>query len=222
MMPVVGVVSLFRDNRDDAIRIADERAKWVTNCKILHICIEGDSKDDTFALLKSINTLNTIVIKHDQKVPRYGSYVIPERLKALAELWNIGVEEALRAGCHYIWILDSDIKVNENIIGRLLRHNRDAIAPMLLWEGTHKFRDTWAYHKDNNNFTANPPYHKAYNPNTPFHVWGAGTPLIKSEILHKGVRFNDMEIRGFCDGINKLGYKIYVDPKSIIYHPVPE
>ena len=129
-MPVVGVVSLFRDNRDDAIRIADERAKWVTNCKILHICIEGDSKDDTFALLKSINTLNTIVIKHDQKVPRYGSYVIPERLKALAELWNIGVEEALRAGCHYIWILDSDIKVNENIIGRLLRHNRDAIAPI--------------------------------------------------------------------------------------------
>jgi GT2 family glycosyltransferase len=194
---------------------------WTVNQDhLLHICVEGDSVDDTYSKLMRIKGINTRIIKKDLGNIRYGSYAIPERLQVLATLWNAGLEAAIDAKANYVLILDSDIKVGPHALARLLGRQKDVVAPMLMWEKRPTyFRDTWGYFKGSRDFQSRPPYHKAYDQNNLFEVDGAGVLLIRAEVLNKGARFDNMEVRGFCGQIRKLGFKIYVDPKTHVHHP---
>ena len=219
--PLIAIISLFRDNVSDVKRICIERPLWSINPDdIIHICVEGDSKDDTYKRLRAIKDLKTIIIKKDLGNERYGSYAIPERLKALATLWNLGLDAAIDCNASNTMILDADLEVGPHVLAKLLSRHKDVIAPMLMWKHLpNEFRDTWAYFQGARDFMRRYPYHKVFKPDKLFQVDGVGAPLLRRDVIKSGVRFDDLEIRGFCGQIRKRGINIFVDPTAVIYHP---
>ncbi len=219
-MNKIAICSLFRDNASDIQRTFYDRARWsYDKQKIIHICIEGDSNDDTYEQLNKINGFKTIVEKIDQGTQKYGSVAEPARLKALAVLWNHALDIAVAEKAHYTFLLDSDITVGSSVLPKLIEHDKDVISPMFYFENSVFFRDSWAYHKDGDNFINRYPYHKCFKNNQLFEVDGVGCPLMKYAVLARGARCDDEEVRGLSASIKNLGYKIYVDPKISIYHP---
>lgn len=219
-MITLAVCSLFRNNVADVKRTFHERGTWQIKGKnVLHICIEGDSEDGTYEELKKVAGFNTVVEKIDQGTKRIGSFAEPARLKALAQLWNRALDIAQAEKAHYTFLLDSDITVPPSVLPKLMAHDKHVVAPMLYFEKSVFFRDTWAYHKDGANFLNRYPYHKAYLNNKLFEVDGVGCPLMKYEVLAKGARCDDEEVKGLSQNILNLGYKIFVDPHLGIYHP---
>lgn len=219
-MNKLAVISLFRDNVADVRRAFVERARWQFDQKsIVHICIEGDSKDDTYEELKRVNGFRTIVEKVDQGTQKIGSYAEKGRLQALADLWNRGLDIAVNEKAHHTIILDSDITVPPEVIPRLIAHDKDVISPMFFFEKSVFFRDTWAYHKNNTDFINRYPYHPCYKNNILFEVDGIGVHLMKFEVLRRGARCDHNEVRGLSQKIKELGYEIWMDPKLAIYHP---
>ncbi len=219
-MNKVAICSLFRDNATDVRRTFIERARWQLDGKqVLHICIEGDSKDDTYEQLKKVNGFRTIVEKIDQGTQKIGSFAESGRLKALAQLWNRALDIAAMEKAHYTWILDSDISVGPDVVPKMILRNKHVISPMFYFENSVFFRDSWAYHKDGVNFINRYPYHSCHKNNQPFEVDGVGCLFMKYEVLAKGVRCDDEEVRGLSRAIKTLGFKIWMDPNLAIYHP---
>lgn len=218
----VAIVSLFRDNAEDVKRLFVERSQWQWDQKkLVHICVEGDSADDTHEQLQKVakGAVPVIVEKLDQGNPKFGSVIEPSRLQVLARLWNRGLDIAVAEKADYTFLLDSDLSVGADVLPRLVSTNKDVVAPMMFIESTIYFRDTWGYHKDGNDFLNKYPYHKSYLSNKPFEVDGVGCPLMKYQVLASGVRCDDNEVRGLSTAIKKKGYKIFVNPFCSIYHP---
>lgn len=219
-MNKLAVISLFRDNADDVRRTFIERARWqFDQKKILHICIEGDSKDGTYEELRKVNGFRTVIEKIDQGTGKIGSFAEKGRLQALAALWNRGLDIAVCEKAHHAIILDSDISVPPDVIPRLIAHDKDVISPMFFFEKSVFFRDTWAYHKGGVDFINRYPYHSCHQNNRLFEVDGIGVHLMKYEVMLRGARCDDNEVRGLSRKIKELGYKIWMDPATAVYHP---
>jgi hypothetical protein len=221
-IPTIGLCTLFRDSSFDVKRMLEERKKWdYPQDKLLHICMEGDSTDSTYDdLLGYKSSLRMIVEKHDCGRQKFGSVAEPERLQILAALWNKALDIAVAEGTDYICIVDSDISVAGSIMKRLLSHDKDVIAPMLFFEKSVYFRDTWAYRGINGEcFQNRPPYHKDYKRTSLVPVNSVGFPLMKKEVVAAGARCDHNEVVGLCDKIRELGFLLFVDPLAITYHP---
>lgn len=220
MKPKIAICSLFRDNVSDVRRTFLERSKWQYNRDdIVHICIEGDSIDGTWEALHDVHGFNIIKEKIDSGVPKYGNVAEVGRLLLLAKLWNRAFDLAVSAKAHYILMLDSDISTSSTILNDLIKHNLHVVSPMLYFEKSDFFRDTWGYRINNELFSCRYPYHKLTKPGKIFEVSSAGVLMMKYEVLQKGARCNELEVVGLCKNIIDLGYKIYVDWNTSVYHP---
>jgi glycosyltransferase involved in cell wall biosynthesis len=222
MSSQIAIISLFRDRVDDVRQVGPERSKWTYDQKkITHICIEGDSVDGTYDELirwkKGAD--NIIVQKADTGCPKYGSVAEPARLINLARLWNIGIELAIERRPDYVMLLDSDIRVGPTVLKQLRDREVDVVAPMLLFERSVYFRDTWAYRAVGEQFSNRPPYSKAYKRAVIFEAESVGVPLMRLEILKAGARCLGDEVVGLCRSVRELGYTIWVDPLAYVYHP---
>lgn len=199
-----------------------DRAKWNYPAhKLWHICVEGDSTDNTPQELRRIATQDNryIIIKKDFGTKHYPSIIHPIRMRILATSWNIALEAAIARQVDYIMILDSDLITPPNLLLRLLRHNVPAVAPLLLLENSNRFRDTWGYFGNKTHFTERYPYHKDFKHGL-FQIESVGAPLIKSKIITEGARFDCVdEIRGLCRNIRERGHSIYIDGTTSIWHP---
>lgn len=219
-VPKIAVCSLFRDCVDDVRRTFIERSKWkYDRNKIVHICMEGDSVDGTWEEFDSIHGFNIIKEKIDSGSPKYGSFAIPERLILLANLWNRALDLAVSEKAHYILMLDSDIITPPNIIQNLMSHGLPVVAPMFYFENSDFFRDTWGYRVNNEQFSNRYPYHPAFKNGKLFEASSVGVPFMKYEVVKNGARCTDQEVVGLCGSITKLGYKIYIDSMTSVYHP---
>jgi len=220
----IAVCTLFRNNAKDALHTFKQRMEWKQQVgykyDIIHVCLEGDSIDDTYETIQSFqDRLNIILIKHDTGGPHYPSHAIPDRLITLGKLSNIVLERAMEENPSYILWLDSDVTIPKNYINRLLSHNKDVVAPMFFFENSTYFRDTWGYRVNNELFTNRYPYCKTYRNNELFEVDSVGLPLISAKVIKDGARFGDEEIVDLCRSIRALGYKIFVDPSISVTHP---
>lgn len=219
--PKIAICTLFRDSLADVVRSFQDRRKWdYDKHRIVHICIEGDSVDGTYEALKAIKDLRTIVEKIDTGGPKFGSVAEPDRLRALANLWNRALEIATAEQADYTFILDSDITTQPTLLPQLLKHKVDVIAPMMFFEKSVFFRDTWAYRgADNVPFTNRPPYHTSYTRTGIIRMTSVGMPFMNQRVLFSGVRCTEHEVVGLCDSIRNNGFAIFVDPLAITYHP---
>lgn len=220
----VAVCTLFRNCVNDVLRTFRQREEWKqqlhSDLDIIHICLEGDSTDDTYEMLKQYQkNFNMVVLKEDTGKPHYPSHVIPDRLITLGRLSNIALERAMQEDPDYILWLDSDAIVQKNYIDKLIANNKDVVAPMFFFENSTYFRDTWGYRAKGDLFTNGYPYCKSYRKKEAFEVDSVGLPLIHSKVIKAGARFGDEEIVDLCRSIKSLGFKIYVDPTVIAMHP---
>jgi glycosyltransferase involved in cell wall biosynthesis len=221
-MPKVAICTLFRDCIADVVKTFENRAKLGEE-EFHHICMEGDSIDGTYEALQVVakRVPNVIVEKIDSGAPKYGSVIEPERLKVLSQLWNRALDIAQELNVDYAIIMDSDITMPPGMFKQLIGHNKAVIAPMMFFEKSIFFRDTWAYRGlDGEQFTNRPRYHKSYRRPEPFQVESVGLPLMTAEVIKAGARTTaEAEVVGLCAQIRALGHEIFVDPLAITYHP---
>lgn len=219
-MDKVAVCSLFRNNPHDVARTFGERALWnYDRDRVIHICIEGDSTDDTYEKLQQVQGFRTIVRKVDQGTPHYGSYAIPERLEALGKLWNLGLEIALDEGAEHLLMLDADITTPSRMLNRLIGHKKDVVSPMFFFEKSVFWRDTWGYHAGGSDFMNRYPYHRNYNGRGLFEVDCVGVPFMRRAVAESGARYGPHEVRSLCAEVKAKGFSVWVDPGMAIYHP---
>lgn len=213
----LAIISLFRNNVSDVARILSE----TDVCDhILRICVEGDSADGTWEELSQIRHDNIIVKKFDQGNVHYGSTINEDRLASLSRAWNVGLEIFLQTDMQYALICDSDISLKHSDLVTLLRERVDVIAPMLLFDRSVYFRDTWGYKSlEGREFTNAPPYVKQFDWFNPFEVSSVGLPLFHRSVIEDGARFDKDEVVGFCATLRRMGHRIYVTPNARFFHP---
>ena len=218
----VALISLFRNNSGDVGRIISEyRQHGFTPDRLIRICVEGDSEDDTFAALESASKSIPLVLrKFDQGNPHYKSEINRHRLECLTRCWNIGLELFLESDAEFGMIIDSDIAMPDNIIPILLQECRGIIAPLMLFEASMFFRDTWGYRDLNDNdFYNHPPFTGNFDWLKPFEVSSVGLPFFHRNIIESGLRFSDDEVVGFCRAARRQGHRIFATPNARVYHP---
>lgn len=219
----IAVCTLFRSCVNDVIHSFKQRAEWnntLQKIDIVHVCVEGDSEDDTYGLLESYKDKFDIrLIKHDTGNKHYPSVADPDRLKTLGYLSNIALDKAMEESPTHILWLDSDVTLPRDYIPTLLSHQRDVVAPMFYFEKSIYFRDTWGYRVKEEQFTNRYPYCKNFNPKSLFEVDSVGLPLINAKVIKSGAKFGNEEIVDLCRSIRSLGYKIFVDPTVAVTHP---
>lgn len=221
-LPTIAICSLFRNSLQTIPTMVADREKWdYPQHKIWHICVEGDSTDGTDKALAQLAANNNryINIKRDFSTLHYPSVIHPVRMLVLSTSWNIALENAIARNADYILILDSDLTTKPSLLKTLLSHKKDVVAPLLLLEGTDRFRDTWGYSSDNTNFIERYPYHSNFKKGL-FKADTVGVPFINAKIIKEGARFSkENEIRGLCTDITSRGYSIYIDGNSAVWHP---
>ncbi len=234
----VAVCSLFRDS-GSTVETYFRRAQKITypHGALTFICVEGDSKDNTWKLLQKEKSLRKDIVlkKFDTNKPALWGFINPVRMKALSDSANYAVRAAIReTDADYILWLESDLEYPPDIIERLMKRDKEIMAAMIFEKGTKKFYDVWAFRAGSDQELKGPegavgcfqrdfPYHPEFTPEHIFKVDSAGSVLlIKAEVIRKGAHFTDDEaIVGFCKTAAAIGYEVWVDPGTTIWHPTP-
>ena len=221
--PKVAIFSLMRD-REHRVEeyknriYAMQYTNWTCN-----IC-EGDSKDNTYELLKKWESEEPRVkiFKLDLGKPFYGSVVCPERFFILATCNNFMLDDlATDNSIDYFMYYQMDLNPHNRatLIQDLMVDDKDVVGPMI-W-GNNIFYDLWAHEFiDGKGF---PPQTPAwYKNNCPdlFEVKNLGSMfLAKSEVLQSGVRFShELDVKGFCNQARDLGFSIWIDQRVFVDH----
>jgi GT2 family glycosyltransferase len=191
------------------------------------VAVEGDSEDETLAMLRGWTDTRLHLLKRDTKTPRFPSIESPERFKALSVVGNTALDfVAENLQVDYVLWLESDLIWEPDLLKRLVRHNADAVAPMIWVEiQAHKpvFYDIWGFR--NLNGTRFRQIERNAYLNTYrflFEVSSAGSCLlVKADYIYNFARFDYRAIVGLCQAIREREGRIVVDPLTEVYHPWP-
>lgn len=222
-MTNVTIVSAFRNSdvlsyreRIEALRIP------VTQLRL--VCVEGDSTDDTLGHLQAwaFERRDMVIVKRDLGKPHYGSIVHPERFEILATVFNAGLNAVDLTWTDYVMFLPSDIVYSPDLVGRLLAHDKDLIAPFMWMNG--RFYDIWGFVELNGrNFDPFAPEDVPYLYGTkPFQMsMVGGVILMSADVVRKGCRYSTVDVdHGLCRDALAHGFTVWADPSTHVYHPV--
>jgi hypothetical protein len=190
--------------------------------------VEGDSVDDTYPLLKFWETDfpqfdKVTAIKKDLGVPKYPSSVHPERFRALATTYNVGLDVAVDGDwTDFVFLIPSDLRFDPDVISRLVAHDKPHIAPMY-WIQIGQdvvFYDTWGFKDLNGLNWGNFRMSQWTRSQTPFQMLMAGGPvMLRRDVLDAGCRYTVKEVdNGLCKMIRDRGFSVWCDPTTDVYH----
>jgi hypothetical protein len=208
------------------------------------VCVEGDSRDETRALLCewAAEDSRVCVLACDTGAPLYGSVVSEARFAQLAHVFNTGLAAVDRQWSEYVMMLPSDIVYGPELLGNLLAHDVDVVAPLVFMNG--RFYDVWAFSRDGRplpSFTCSETG-KIFDTEdtegaegTEIFLEGTapsrkgtlvemetvgGTLLMKAALLQAGVRYRAEDVdRGLCVLARALGYRVWADVGTWVVHP---
>lgn len=204
-------------SRLETLDHAAERLRFV-------VC-EGDSQDDTLTLLNRWAMADrrvTVVTKTTGK-PRYGSVVHPERFEVLATVFNTALAAVDLDWTDSVLFLPADILYRSDLLRRLLAVAQapgiDILAPFVWMNG--QFYDTWGFTRGGASFA---PFRvhvaETFKPGPVAMETVGGTVLIGGAVLRAGVRYTVEEVdRGFCKQAAALGFGVWADPDTDVFHP---
>jgi glycosyltransferase involved in cell wall biosynthesis len=220
-MHTVSIVSAFRDSEVWSYRDRINALDYPPECLRL-ICVEGDSRDDTWARLQTwaLQDERVILIKCDTGKPRYGSVIHAERFAILAQVFNAGMNAVDLEWSDYVLFVPSDIRFEPDLLKRLVAHDKDLIAP-LTWTGD-RFYDIWALSQNDCFFHgfSHAEAERRFDGKLTEMTTIGGTMLIKADVLRAGVRYTPDEVdRGFSKWARRLGFHAYLDPSTHVEHP---
>lgn len=230
----VSIVSPFRQDGAEKVKDYFRRVYDLDQRDSYQFLLtEGDSTDDTLDTLMSFAMVDyrIQVFKCDVFKPRYGPIINPERLEILAKVYNTGLDAVDLAWSDYVLFLPSDVLYQPDLVSRLILCDKDIVAPFFLLKEDYgqgeytRFYDLWGFTNwDGTDFLPNRLewYNENY-PTVPFQVRTVGgTILFKSKVIEAGVRYTVEEAdRGMCHMARGMGFEIWADPTTRVYHPHP-
>lgn len=185
--------------------------------------IVNNSTDGTEAILRGF-ALNspaqvkiTVVNFEDAGGTRRGEY----RLKNLAYLRNLLLNEFMLSDCTYLFSVDSDILVPPPALSSLISHKTDIVSALV--PNGHLLGDENIYNILSRDQKGNYIHIKDFPRDKIFAVdiTGAAYLINKRVIKEGGVRYSaagGAEDIGFCERAKSLGFKIYCDPRIKCEH----
>ena len=177
------------------------------------VIAEGDSTDDTYALLKSHKDANDTLLKVDHGGRHYGSIDHPQRWANIATvLCSIVRHTPLDEADSFIWV-ESDLVWTPPAMLTLLQDldSVSAVAPMVFAGNSTRFYDIWGFRKDGQPFTGAPPHHPSIHGIIP--IDSCGSCFVLSPAAYPSLRD--------WDGIWPFtaGGHLHLDPSAVIWHP---
>ncbi len=181
------------------------------------VAIYGESRDETFALLKHWQNTS------HHKIEIYAEPYLPEEERFGWSLARIkrDVQELLRTGTEEYYLnLDCDlVQLPKDLIPRLMARDKDTIAPMIWTENRKQktFFDVYVFRKDGCMFHPYEP--PGLGATEPFIVDAVSTCyLAKRGVELAGVYANPYPPIMFYEGLRQKGYRTWVDPSVDVYH----
>lgn len=227
--PSVAIVSIFRDHAEKLpTYIRQITTLDYPSDKIQIVAVEGDSEDETLAMLRGWSDKRLHLMKHDLGLPRFPSIENPIRLRGLSAVGNTALDYiASQVEVDFILWIESDLIWQPDLLKNLLRREAPAVAPMVwveLQQGRPVFYDTWGFrHLGGERFKQNERdwYRNTY-PLEPFEVSSAGSCLLmRAGFIYSWARFGERAIISLCEDIRERSGWIMADPLTEVYHPWP-
>jgi hypothetical protein len=244
----VTIVAPFRScaDRVGPFRERVEALDYDREC-VRVVCVEGDSTDDTWAQLQrwARQDCRVKALAYDTGKPHYGSVVNAERFALLADVFNVGMACVDRQWSDYALMLPSDIEYGPEMLGKLIAHGVDVVAPLVFMGG--RFYDVWAFTRDGRGL----PAFRCEQVGEVFRKWAVdsrlrgkditrdglparpmeegglvemdtvgGTMLVDVRVLRAGVRYRTEDVdRGFCVLARQRGFRVWADIETHVIHP---
>lgn len=153
------------------------------------------------------------------------SFTLPghNRFGILAQTRNRIIQQTLKEQ-EYVLSIDSDIvQFPSDMLDRLMAHDVDIVAPLVVIEEQKRFYDILAFSYQGKKFAHAPPYCPACKENKLFEVDSVGTCyLVKREVFDANVKYATEEDMSeqiiFCRKAREKGFKIWVDPTITVTH----
>jgi hypothetical protein len=222
-------VSFFRDAAETLPRYIVQTALLgavldVRGHRLTLVLVEGDSADDTWHALKASAPAGSILSQCHHGGRKFGSVVHAQRFQQLAQVGNHGLDR-IPADADVVLIVESDLVWTTNVLMQLI-HRLDtvpAVAPMvILQRSAHSavtFYDTFAYRRNGQPFTHQPPYCEGWGGQGLIELDSAGSCLVlRGEVARQARYTEDEVIVGLCAGIRARGGSIWLDPTVAVYH----
>lgn len=220
-MKKVAIFSLFRDSSWQYIEKYLDRAKSITcPCDLEWFLVEGDSVAPTLGYLKEavVDDPRFKILNIRTGIPFMGSVLHPARFKCLARTGNTALDVIALGDYDYVWFVDSDLLYHPSLLGRLICLDLEVVAPLFM--AADAFYDVWGYrHLNGESVGIGLEWIKTREP---IQISSAGgCALFKHEYIASGARMTEAEsIVGLCKESTKLGATIWLDPTSVIWHPI--
>lgn len=218
----INVVSLFRDSEEwHNIKISQVskyfKGLQSQNYKLKYICLEGDSKDNTYSeLLKYQQTYDVSIIRqYNDSYNEVKSTVDPNRIKGLSKIGNVALDEAAKYPADYVLWIESDLIISQDFIQSLLKHSTQntIVFPIAVYQSKDILYDTWATRTFDGS--------KVSVDMGQLEVYSAGSAaLIPFHFIQKGLRFGDGAFVELCEKArNKYGACLILDTNTKVRHP---
>lgn len=217
----VAIFSLFRDSTPQYIAEYLNRAKDITCPHDLEwFLVEGDSKTPTLDYLKEAvaNDHRFKILNITTGIPFFGSVLHEARFRCLARTGNTALDVIALSDYNYVWFIDSDLLYSPSLLGHLIGLGLEVVAPLFM--AADAFYDTWGYRHLNGGSVG--PYLDWIKSREPIQILSAGgCVLFRHGYIASGARMREAEpIVGLCKECAKLGAAIWLDPTSVVWHPI--
>lgn len=186
------------------------------------VIVEGDSVDDTWDRLQEwkASDWRVTLVKHNTGQPRYPSIIDGARFRALAAVFNAGLEAVRLDWSASVLFLPCDVTFEADMLNRLLAHDKDLIAPFFWGPGGGYFYDTWGFMWRGAHFKNFPRSQMAGRSEQPLQMDTiGGAILMRADVLRAGCRYTPEEVdHGLCKAAQALGFSVWADPTTHIEH----
>jgi hypothetical protein len=191
--------------------------------RLSFIWAEGDSRDSTMKMLHAARwRFKVQIVEAHHGGPAYGSIENVARFAQLAYVAN-KVWEVLPAEADVIVWAESDLIWEPAMMLRLIEWlNAVPVVGCMVMDGPNSFYDVWAYRRNGQRFTKQPPYHAD--------IAGAAGGLLEMDsigsiVVMRGdvaravyVPMEDVLV-GTCRMIRELGHSVWLDTGAVCHHP---
>lgn len=206
--------------------------------KLRVIWCEGDSIDDTWHQLRHMyysedaECYSIDMFQHHHFGPDHGSVVNAERFANMAKVWT-EIWRRIPDDADAVIFVESDLIWQPSTILALLDdlERVPAVAPMVLLERAgypaKQFYDVWAFRRNGEHFTHNPPYvpltvkgHTEMMDGSLEQIDSAGSCIVMRGDVARGVTWPPEDVVvGVCRQIRERGDSVWLDAKETVVHP---
>jgi hypothetical protein len=198
--------------------------------EIDYLFFDDNNDPKTKEYLKGLESTHENVHFLDYKMSTVTEYINHDwnrkKIDRIIDIKNAAIEESLKKGYDYLFLVDSDLVLHPNTLVNLVESKKDFIFN-IFWT---RFREdapytpnawdfhSWGYHNQDS-------YFRLKRPDVHLVGGGGACTLLSYEILNKGLNFNRLlslhyqgEDRHFCTRAQSLGYDLFVDSRLPAYH----